>query len=638
MSESTLPPWLQFKRIRRGETARPTDAVPLGGRRLGDGPNNSDGDVALAAPASPATRPRRVGAPAPEQSLEDLGIPADAERLPKVPEVAGVDENYSSSSDPSSLRPRRATSSPGLDEVVSRFNRKFLADPHAPVPVERGELAATVAQQPTLPVPPRLPNHSPGAFEPSRVPVAGKARALPAPGEEAANDARVRARIGAAGGYDDGGDGATATRERITDPAGRLEKQIDYERQHPAKDGNGWWSVLKSSGKLALDGFVRGGVPGAVRGGVTGAVVGAVDKSADERYDQGRRVGRYQQELGDLREKEKGALELEGKRADIGVKEANRDWLRQRPVIEQGKADSAALKRAQDLLQREIGNRLKEPRPFDPADSYDSDLAARAEGLGMRFAPGAFGDFKNPAQLEVIDPTDPSGTRKTRLVYDRDSGGWRPLTVGGQGVTSNYVQPVDSKTGMTPFQTGSLQLSGERLGESKRHNSVTERQGDDRIGISRQNVELSAERNLISWKSYETRRDNFDFQAKRKHYDEARELIEQHNKYRAASERYAGYRDDKGQQPQWARLRQQEQESLADSIRSELESVYGDLYQPGSGQGLAAPPAPPSAMGSASAPSSRKYTADEVRERARAAGKDPEAAVSAARSRGLLKE
>jgi hypothetical protein len=44
-----------------------------------------------------------------------------------------------------------------------------------------------------------------------------------------------------------------------------------------------------------------------------------------------------------------------------------------------------------------------------------------------------------------------------------------------------------------------------------------------------------------------------------------------------------------------------------------------------------APPSPSPAT-------SRKFTADEVRERARATGKDPEAAVNAARAKGLLKE
>lgn len=63
-------------------------------------------------------------------------------------------------------------------------------------------------------------------------------------------------------------------------------------------------------------------------------------------------------------------------------------------------------------------------------------------------------------------------------------------------------------------------------------------------------------------------------------------------------------------------------------------SQYGDavtLDEGGWPNGVkAAQPAPSS--------SAARYTADEVRARARAAGKDSDAAVNAARARGLLKE
>jgi hypothetical protein len=369
MANNPLPSFLMFTRRKRGMTRQPTGEELV---RPGDGQNDSDGGATLVAPAPPAQ--------------------AD---MPAVP----------------ATRPRRATPSPGLSDAVSTF----LSRNNQPVPVsdEPGELATSVTQQPTLPVPTRRPDHSPGAFEPSYVPVAEKARALPAPGEDAANDARVRDRISAAGGYGDGSDGATATRKRIVDPTGRLEKQIDYERQNPAQDSNGRGrSAVKMAARLFLDGFVRGGVPGAVRGGIAGGVLGAVDKSADEQYAQQKRVGGYQHELGALRENEKQKLTLEDKRADIGVKNANRGWLEARPGIEASKLDAGKLKTAQTALQREIGNRLREPREFDASDAYDSDLLQRAQSLGVNFSPGMFGDFKNPATMEVVDPSDSSARER----------------------------------------------------------------------------------------------------------------------------------------------------------------------------------------------------------------------------------
>jgi hypothetical protein len=336
-------------------------------------------------------------------------------------------------------------------------------------------------------------------------------------------------------------------------------------------------SILKGAGR----GLVEGGVVGAAIGGVTHGL----DPSQDEQFAQRRGIARDRERLGELEQAESNKLTLEGRAADVENK-------RQASPLRWAALGAQQLQRERQNILAQV--RARKGTQFSP----DDPLLTQAEALGMHFDADSLNDASsNVVAFDAIDPQNP--TQKRRVLYNKVTG----ETTDGGAVA--YVQPVDSATGMTPYQTGSLSLSGQRFGETQRHNQVTEGQGAERIGIARQNLQLSAERNLISWKSYEQRRDNVDFREKRTHYNEARKLIEQHNKHRAAAERYAGYRDERGQQPQWARLKQQEQESLADSTRGELENVYGDVYQEGSGQGLAAPPQPPAVAAPSQTPAPR---------------------------------
>lgn len=87
-----------------------------------------------------------------------------------------------------------------------------------------------------------------------------------------------------------------------------------------------------------------------------------------------------------------------------------------------------------------------------------------------------FGDFKNPATMEIIDPSDPTGTKKTRLVLNRETGQWQPALVDGRPATSGYATPI-GPDGMSASQRGNLQLGGARLGETVRHDQATEALG-----------------------------------------------------------------------------------------------------------------------------------------------------------------
>jgi hypothetical protein len=297
---------------------------------------------------------------------------------------------------------------------------------------------------------------------------------MPFPGEEEANDAQLRARIDAAGGFTEGGD--VHTRARVADPEGFLEKRVTDDLLAPkARDGNG-------RGMSILKGLGRGLLHGRIVGAAAEGVASGFDPSRDERGAQNDALGMDRARLAVLREQMDA-------RAGTRLRDAQASLAEAKPDMERERASALALYRRQQAVQREITNRLKDPRPFDAAK--DADLLSRAASVGVNVPTGMFGDYKNRPTMEVLDPSDPSGTTKTRLEYDRASGDWMPVAAGGSGVTTNYAQPLDPKTGMTNYQTGSLQLGGANYKERVRHNLVGESQGSERIGIARGHLTLA---------------------------------------------------------------------------------------------------------------------------------------------------
>ncbi|MFL6285712.1 MAG: hypothetical protein ACJ74Q_21450 [Pyrinomonadaceae bacterium] len=357
---------------------------------------------------------------------------AGAALAPQAVQTAASDAS-ADGAQPPAVRPRRALQ-PSPDEARAVVQRRSMPDPNAPVDVEASPvMGAAPSPRPTLP---------PAAVDP--------------PGLDTET---------------------TAARPRWVDPIAEETEHgaaLHEQAAHPQKS-----SRLKALALMAARGFIAGG-PG---GAIVGAAAGALDPSLPNAMKYGARAAQSDERLSALRSR---------RRDDLGAAQvqAQTDYLHARPEIEGRKIDASALKQSQAMLAHEIGNRLKEPRPFDPSDAYDSDLAARAQAAGVRFAPGAFGDFKNPATLEVLDQSDPTGTHKTRLVYDRDGGGWRQLDADGRPVQTNYVQPVGAD-GMTAGTRGSLALGGRRADETQRHDLVTESQGGERIGIARGHLTLA---------------------------------------------------------------------------------------------------------------------------------------------------
>ncbi|HEX3559907.1 MAG TPA: hypothetical protein VHU19_11935 [Pyrinomonadaceae bacterium] len=349
--------------------------------------------------------------------------------------------------------------------------------------------------------------------------------------------------------------------DRATDLRDRRDALEGYQPQKRS-----WWDNLKAALPPSLFAAARTGNPLAAAGALLGGVtVGTADRKLADQTWRNRQLAetgaQLQQEYADEQQQSRTRLV-----------DAQADLAEARPGMEQAKADVQARTRAQAAIQREIGNRLKEPRPFDQNDVYDSSLAQRAQAAGVSFDPKGFGDTKNPATREMLDPTDPSGTRKTRAVYDRASNTWKPLAVDGQPIATGYAQPV-GPDGMTASQRGNLQLGGERLEESKHHNQVTEGQGAERIGIARQNFQLGVAR----FEQGEARLAQGADRQTRTRYNQLSTLVQQRNDAQAQANRWRSYKGDDGGVQPWAEKRAGVFEDKIRSLEDRMQSHYGDL-------------------------------------------------------------
>jgi hypothetical protein len=391
-------------------------------------------------PPAEATRPRRVfsrDAP-PPPDFASLGIPANAVELQKMPVIENGQVVGYNAQEPGAMRRRLSRDIPPAAAPVSDVPAPTDAPPSeaAPQALRPRVFSRPMvddAQRPTVDLPP---------------------------------------------GYDQSG--ATQTRERVARPVEFLGKRVNEDLTAPVVDHNGGRrSIILGGVRGFVEGVARtGSLAGGIGGAGAGALTHGLDHSLDERVARGELTQEDAARYKLARENEEVGLKADETRAGIRQRNAAATYAEARPDIEASKRADAAKKTQQSALQREIGNRLKEPRPFNPSDAYDSDLAARSQAAGVHFSPGMFGDFKNPATMEIEDPTDASHIRKTRVAYNRESGQWEPVTSGGEAIVTKRVQPVGAN-GMTPFQTAALGLDRDRLALSTRDYQLRLLQGLD---------------------------------------------------------------------------------------------------------------------------------------------------------------
>lgn len=389
------------------------------------------------------------------------------------------------------------------------------------------------------------------------------ARQVPPHGSSRSYDARVAA------------SGRPMDEEPETSPAypgytrGPAAQRLDDLLSTPATDRNG---RLRSGALMALEGprtptDSLGNAAGQLLANFVG---GLLHKNADEEVDRRREIALAVPAAQREAAEETRQLEREDARSQIDLRASQADWNRKRPGLE-------ALKQTQTALQREISNRLREPRAFDPSDAYDSDLASRAQAAGVRFAPGAFGDYKNPFSLEVLDPSDATGTRKTRFVYDRDSGGFRPLAANGQPLQTNYVQPVRA-SGMTEAQ--------ERADADRdRGFTALERQRSVSNELQRAGLNLAGARFDFS----KLLRDDRLSENARKEMGAAAKLRSEAEQAEMDARAFANdgmYTGDDGKQHQakWAAQRYKGAQDKAEALRRQYFQTYGYLHAPDGGE------------------------------------------------------
>lgn len=355
------------------------------------------------------------------------------------------------------FRPAPAQSGPYVpsSETEDERRRRMALRPAGATPPPLPAAASPAVDAARLlrpsPVNEPFPSHvRPEDFRPSRN--------LPAPGEEAANDARFRERLGEVGAYDDRRPAEVIRqgmeRARIAQSREYLQRRIAEIESNPTRqNGNSRLvGALKSAGHGALQGFARTGtLAGAAGGAAAGGTVGAFAPATDERLAEQRDVERMRAGLEQMYAREAARLKLGEQQADTRLRNAQADYYSQRPDLERDKLTATQLDRQQKAIQREIGQRLRDPRPFDDNDAYDSDLAERAERVGVNLNRAGFGDAQKPATIEVLDPTDPQHIRKIRMQFDRNTRQWSPVQANGETVITNRVQPVGDD-GRTPTQ------------------------------------------------------------------------------------------------------------------------------------------------------------------------------------------
>lgn len=550
------------------------------------------------------------------------------------------------------LRPQGSRDLPAVAELTARAQGVGL-----PLDARGGLLAVSPSPVPMIPPVSR----SPSEFESLSVPVVGRPgeRSRPAAGEEEANDARVRERLEAAGGFVEGGD--SQTRARIARLRPYMEKRVAEIEANPTRENGNSRLVgaLKMAGRGALQGFARTGtLAGAAGGAITGGVAGAVDKSLDERFGEQDAVARYRAALQSQYEREGAGLKLEDERAGVRQKNAQAAYYEARPDIEAAKREDARAKDERARVFRVLSS-LK-GQMLDPSDPRVMQLRADADRAGVPFDVESFNNSRgNVVRYTRTDPDHPERTVE---------------------VERNIVTGEETVLGQRGFQAtrnseGRTAAEVEADKDRDRGFNALERQRSVSNELQRAGLNLSRERFDFS----KLERDDRLSEGTRKEMGAAAKMRSEAEQAQmdADSLRGAGmYKGDDGKERQSTRaaMAWKKADAKAEALRREYFATYGYLHEPPEGGEMKMTmdefrqlfPNAPNPM--ASAPSygvvitdstqpgtphtnnypprrpapraagstGRTYTEAEVRERARAQGKNEDEAVRAARAKNLI--
>jgi hypothetical protein len=297
------------------------------------------------------------------------------------------------------------------------------------------------------------PRFRPEDFKPSR--------RLPAPGEEAANDARMNARLEEVGVYDDRRAVETfrdgMERARVARPREFLERRIAEIETNPTRqNGNSRLvGALKSAGYGALQGFARtGNLAGAAGGAITGGTIGAVDDTADERLSEQRQVEIMRAGLQQMYGREAAGLKLDDARAGVRLKNEQADYYGQKPEAEAAKREAQRVKDERARIFRVLG--ALKGQQLDPNDERVQQLQRDADRADIPFDVGSFNNSKG--NLVRYTRTDPEHPERTVEVE-------RNVVTGEESVLGQRgFQPTRDAQGNTTSQNASIEDRRKLLG------------------------------------------------------------------------------------------------------------------------------------------------------------------------------
>lgn len=348
-------------------------------------------------------------------------------------------------------------------------------------------------------------------------------------------------------------------------------------------------------------GALRGLAQGGVRGAAAGAVTHALDPTQDERFAAGQDVAMYDRLLGAELGARKALGDLREQGADIGVKKANEEWLRRRPDLKAEKNRRASFDRERAAIFRELG--AYKGQRLDPSNPVHASLIQRAAQYGVGIDPDSWNaSANNLASIEVVDPDNP--TRKRRQFFNKATG---EVTDAGM---SGYVAPRDSKTGLTPYEAGTLSLSGERVKQGWEHVA----QGRERLALSTDDYarRLTQGMGAAAVKVFNV---------------EVRGLMESRRTLQTQLERWKSRTARAEVAPDVAAGHITALETAIDGLDEQMEVARTKALSVLS-----------SSAPAGGSPRGGGYTEDEVRARARRRGVNPDEAVREARAQGLIKK
>jgi hypothetical protein len=416
---------------------------------------------------------------------------------------------------------------------------------------------------------------------------------LPAPGEEAANDARFNLRLRDYPGLGEPETGASTTaglppagvtygnsredmqptegfarRQRVARPIDFLEHRVEEDLTRPVVDHNGGVrSTLIGAGRGFLRGVARtGSLAGGVGGAASGAITHGLDHSLDERYAANELTQDDASAYGAARGIEAAGLKAEGARSDVRYKNAAAGYAEARPEIEAAKiaethrkAEEARIFRALTSLR---GQRL------DPSNPRHAKLIADADAAGIPLDAESFNNSRgNLVRYVKADPDSPEKT----IEVERNMVTGQETVLGQKGFQA--TRGADGRT------TAEVKSDEDR----DRGFKALERERNISNELRRASLNLSGQRFDLSKAQY----DNRLSEDTRKELKSANDLIAEAERYQedansvGARTKYIDPDTGKEMESAKRQIKRDEYQARAAALRRRAIANYGYLFADG---------------------------------------------------------